>query len=342
MLLCIIDVIVNEAEMLTQTFFKDYLNETLGIQVQPIPWINRKALPFLLRDRYEFFTTALLKTRCLLMVPKNKGEETPAVVRKHWEMAKEKWEDEVIYVPPTLSSFNRKRLIEQKVPFVVPGNQLYLPDMGMDLREHFKKAALPLETFSPATQVIVLDALVNGFKEAVKGNQLAKRFDYSLMTITRALNEIETTGLGVVQVQGRERKLNYDISKKELWGKAQPYLQNPAKQYVMAYDKNVKGIKKIEAGLTALARYSKLAEPKERHYAFSSRQFKVIEKNSELLESNNDPDAQLAWLEVWSYDPQRFAKLGLVDPFSLYLSLRDKKDERIEQALEEMMENVKW
>jgi hypothetical protein len=40
--------------MLVQDF-KNYLQETLGIQTQPMPWNNAKALPFLLLDRYEFF-----------------------------------------------------------------------------------------------------------------------------------------------------------------------------------------------------------------------------------------------------------------------------------------------
>jgi len=340
-LLCILYVTVCEAKMLIQDF-KDYLQETLGIQTQPVQWADTAALPFLLRDRYEFFTLLLLNTPCLLMAPKSKNEETPAVIRKHWEMTKEKWTNELIYVPQTISSFNRKRLIQQKVPFVVPGNQLYLPDMGMDLRENFKKAPVALDTFSPATQVVVLDALVNGYSEAVKSNQLAKKFNYSLMTITRALNEIAAAGLGVVKVQGRERKLSYELSKRELWEKALPYLQNPEKGFKsLVYDKNLKEIEKIEAGLTALARYSNLAEPKEKHYALSAGQYKSVAENKNLLASN-DPEAPMAWLEVWIYDPKRFAKDGRVDPFSLYLSLRDKKDERVEQALDEMMEKVKW
>ncbi|EFB40206.1 MULTISPECIES: hypothetical protein [Parachlamydia] len=46
-------------------------------------------------------------------------------------------------------------------------------------------------------------------------------------------------------------------------------------------------------------------------------------------------------LEVWNYDPELFAKDGIVDPFSLYLSLQESKDERVEGALEEMMEKIK-
>ena len=47
-------------------------------------------------------------------------------------------------------------------------------------------------------------------------------------------------------------------------------------------------------------------------------------------------------LEIWRYDPAMFATDGIVDPFSLYLSLKDSKDERIQIALEEMMEKLAW
>ncbi|MCK7468892.1 MAG: hypothetical protein MZU91_12730 [Desulfosudis oleivorans] len=52
----------------------------------------------------------------------------------------------VVYVTRTLASYERKRLIEQKVPFLVPGNQLYLPDLGIDLREYFRKPTIAAQT----------------------------------------------------------------------------------------------------------------------------------------------------------------------------------------------------
>lgn len=39
----------------------------------------------------------------------------------------------VVYVTTTLASYERKRLVQQKVPFIVPGNQLYLPELAIDL-----------------------------------------------------------------------------------------------------------------------------------------------------------------------------------------------------------------
>jgi hypothetical protein len=37
---------------------------------------------------------------------------------------------------------------------------------------------------------------------------------------------------------------------------------------------------------------------------------------------------------VWSYKPELFAKERVVDRLSLYLSLKDNEDERVQAALE--------
>ncbi|GEM_PF-3944963 len=42
-------------------------------------------------------------------------------------------------------------------------------------------------------------------------------------------------------------------------------------------------------------------------------------------------------IEIWKYDPELFAREGVVDPLSLYMSLKDTKDERVEMALEQQV-----
>ena len=164
-----------------------------------------------------------------MMVARDKTDETPAVLRKHMEMAQQHWDGEVIYVTQAITSSDRTRLIQQRVPFIVPGAQLYLPELGMDLREHFKKLNMPPgKTFSPATQIIVLDALINGSKEAMNGIQLGEKFDYSLMTITRALNELEETGVATILTLGRERKLKFDLLKRSYGEKPKPIFETPS------------------------------------------------------------------------------------------------------------------
>jgi len=47
-------------------------------------------------------------------------------------------------------------------------------------------------------------------------------------------------------------------------------------------------------------------------------------------------------IEVWSYDPATLSQDGIVDPLSLFLSLRDDPDERVQGALRRMLEGLPW
>lgn len=52
-------------------------------------------------------------------------------------------------------------------------------------------------------------------------------------------------------------------------------------------------------------------------------------------------DADLK-MEIWAYDPQLFADKGSVDPLSLFLSLHDYPDERVQQQLELIINEFPW
>ena len=56
------------------------------------------------------------------------------------------------------------------------------------------------------------------------------------------------------------------------------------------------------------------------------------------------PDAEQATakIEVWSYEPKLLGDNEVVDPLSLYLSLRYNADERVQQQLERLIEEVQW
>ena len=46
-------------------------------------------------------------------------------------------------------------------------------------------------------------------------------------------------------------------------------------------------------------------------------------------------------LQLWIYSPALFGN-NTVDPLSLYLSLKDDPDERVQIALDELMKGIKW
>jgi len=95
------------------------------------------------------------------------------------------------------------------------------------------------------------------------------------------------------------------------------------------------------AGLTALAHFSMLAPPEHTTNALSREDWKAIRQKHKIVEvPAQDPDA--SEVEVWWYPPALFAEDGFVDRLSLFLSLKDERDERTETALQEMMEKLKW
>jgi len=320
--------------------FRRYIKETLNILAQPKKWIEAEKLPFYLRNLYVFFEVAILDTPCLAMAAKDEVEQTPATIHKHILQVQKKWGHEVIYVHPKVSAYNRKRLIEHKLPFVVPGNQMYLPFLGIDLREHFKKIRNIDPQCSPSTQTVVLYALLHGTRNGFTPKILADILGYTPMTMTRAFDELQAAGLGEIAMEGRERVLRFDRNKKKLWEQARKFLRNPVKKRLWV-KKLVDEPLGVKAGLTALSHYSALAEPANPVFAMAGKKWKKIKNRNDVMELTiAEPDAYE--LEIWSYSPGLFEKGDAVDRFSLYLSLQASVDERVESALEKMMEQITW
>ncbi len=321
--------------------FKSYLNTTLGLQVRPALWADGGKLPFYLRDRYAFYQARINELSCILMADRRPREEQPSTIRKHLRLVGERSGKTVVYVRSQLTSYHRKRLIEQKVPFVVPGNQLYLPMLGIDLREHYRQLTTETKTFSPATQALVIHILHNSLKQLSSVAQLASRLGYSKMTMSRAFDELEAAESGACRVIGRERVLLIKDSPKEFWEKARPRLRTPVKKTIHRRDAK-REIVGYRAGLTALAEYTNLAAPPDPVVALSREDGtppKEGTPETARIPLGEDRDYQV---QIWRYPPEFFVHQAVVDRFSLYLSLRDTEDERVLTALDEMMEQVEW
>jgi DNA-binding MarR family transcriptional regulator len=322
------------------TNFKRYLKETLDIDVRPGKWPGTGKLPIFLRNTYAFFEVCILGIPCLVMATKDKTEQTPATIQKHMLQVRKKWPDEVIYVQQKVTAYNRKRLIHHKIPFVVPQNQMYLPFLGIDLREHFKNIGETEARISPSTQVVVLYYLSQNRQLHLTPKTLANELGYSVMTMTRALDELDGVGLGTIAMEGRERVLRFNRDKKQVWEAALERLRSPVKKRLWVKDLSNKPFGVI-AGLSALAHYSNLAEPANPVLALGRKRWKNVKNNDDVIILGiAEPDA--IELEIWSYSPKLLARNGVVDRLSLFLSIRDDNDERVQSALKGMMEQVEW
>ena len=97
----------------------------------------------------------------------------------------------------------------------------------------------------------------------------------------------------------------------------------------------------MKAGLSALAHYSNLAEPANPVLALEGKQWKNVKISRDVLILDiAEPNA--SELEIWSYSPKLFGEKGVVDRFSLFLSMKEDSDERVQSAIEGMMGQVEW
>lgn len=238
-----------------------------------------------------------------------------------------------------LAGYVRQRLVDRKITFVVPGQQMFWPELGLARKAgKIKSTMVPVETISPATQAVLIYALTGRVQDPVTPKALAGKLGYTAMTLSRALDEIETNKLGTVVRESRERLLYPEIPK-VLWEQVLPFLRDPVRETVRIKECLLVPNLRIAAGETALAGMGMLTAPQEPVYAIGRKAWKNIFKQIELIPVEDEGTCQL---QIWRYDPALFAKQGKVDPFSLFLSLRDEQDERVDVALTNMMENMEW
>lgn len=318
---------------------RKYLSENLGVSISLENWRKAGSLPLFLRDLYSFHECQLLHEPFLVLEARNEQEITPAILSKHIRQLEDMWQHGIIYLHPAISSYNRKRLIEHKISFVVPGKQMYLPWLGIDFREHFKGGRAEKKKISPSTQAMILFVLYNWPQNGLTPSQLAGQLNYSPMTLTRAFDEIEAAGLGNVEMEWRERRVHFDGGKRSLWETALKLLRSPVRKRMTVlapYD----ALSLTLAGESALSRCSLLAEPSHPVYAVSAEEWKMIKSTGikELIV----PEPGSIEVEIWKYAPKLFAKDGIIDPLSLFLSLKNTEDERVEMALDTLLKTLEW
>ena len=323
---------------------KEYLTEVLPIrEVEIRPYAGVESLPYFLRDAYDVRALSLRGT-CLLMAIQRAGEKLPlANVRTQLQKMEAITGLPVVYVASAMASYERKRLIEHHVPFLVPGNQLYLPDLGLDLREHFRKPRpVGQDALSPSAQAIVIATLMqHPWRDECEAPGLARGLGYTAMTWSRATREIAGAGIADVQVAGRSRQLKFIHGPRETWERIRPRLRSPIKRTVWALSPVPEQAPSVRrAGLSALAAQSMLTAPRTTCFAFDLAGWKAALQSG--WKELPGPDAGASEMQIWAYNPGVLESSPYVDPLSLWLSLQATSDERVQSALDELMETLPW
>ncbi len=322
--------------------FRDYLQKALGIQVhldEPV----ESEVPFYLLDRYRLLKTEFLGKPCVLLMAREPVPPSPAILRKDGQRIQEILKRVPIWVSLQIDGVDRQRLIQYRVPFVLPGFQAYLPDLLVDVREYYQRLRANQQPgrLTPSAQHFLLEAFYRRFHEIDQVPSLGPNANYSPMTRSRVISELEAAGLAETKQHGRHRRAFITLPWAALWEKAHPLLCSPVRRRVHLGDDGAAEAQCLpRAGLSALAELSMLAAPRLPVYATVNRSSAARPASWRRFVTDRKDEARIE-LELWSYPPLvEKQPPGTVDRLSLYLSLQEDSDSRTQDALQTLLKEA--
>lgn len=312
----------------------EYIQRVLGLDVARADWKGRKKLPYFMLEAYRFDEVNIDGLSCLFVKPQDKLAPMSAL-KKHIDLLRGQADQPVVFELDTISPYRKTAFIEGKIPFVVPGRQLYLPFIGVVQRERgdAEPSDSSVEKLIPSAQMLLFYLILENCCDLFI-SEAAQRFGMTPMSISRAARQLEMAGLVRRESRGVRKYIISHDAPEALFRKARPFLIDPVRKVVfIRRDDMREGL--FEAGISALSKRGKLNPPAAAVYgtALSETVFKT--RVNELID-----DKDYVVLEIWKYDPIMIVRGNEADPLSLYMSLAHEKDERVEQALEDMLKEV--
>lgn len=318
-----------------------YINTTLGIKANCYDWAEANKLPYHLQTDYKYKVLSILSEECLVIKVSRDQFDLSRFLKQINHLEKYT-NNQLILGFESLTSYQRLALIRNKIPFIVPNNQLYLPFMGIVLQEYYRSQPKRNEKLTAMAQFLLLNFIYNPELNMLSKAEIADQVRQSNMNISRSIQELKALGLIEEEKSGRRSLVINMYDRKEMYKKAKQFMINPVQKKV--YIKGAALTQNLPvAGLEALSLISFLNISDRSIRAIDKKEFRMLSKDLIIDTHQWETSFDIVELEIWKYNPQMLAMNNIVDPISLSLSLKDSNDERIEIEIEKIMEdyNVK-
>ena len=315
---------------LRSSFGIECRSEKLGVKGLPLYMMSGRRCYRITVDGYAFLLVELPDT----------DKFGAAALEKQMRQYRDKTGKETAYLFKKLTKVQRDALIERKVAFVSVPDQIYLPFLGVMMRNNFRKEPdVNADKMMPATQSLFLYILYHGNGSYILKKQAAEDLSLTRTSITRASRQLKEMGLIAEERHGKEIRMVPLAGGRELFEKAKGFLIDPVQRRL--YVRNSELLSDLFlAGESMLSRHSMLGAPRYETYAVYKGA--ADQKNLQLVDPLWQPDNNVIMLEQWKYDPALFASNKEVDSVSLYMSLAENPDERVQGELEEYLEGCEW
>lgn len=293
------------------------------------------ALPSLSIDskfRYDFYNGTYKGFDFVAAYPKSTSHEPPMQLQRRMKVLRKGFGKEIVFLFDNLAYYERERLTARNVYYLVSGKYAFLPFLWINAVESdsaYKRA----DKLLPPGQFILLWHLQRLSLEGMTLTEAAEIAGVSQSAISRAFSQLSAMGLASLQKHAdRSKTIHFTASGKDLWNKALPMMDTPVAQIWYCDEFIVE--ESFVSGINALSKFSALNPEAADTIAVTKEEFGKVKRSIQGL---NRLDGNTR-IEVWKYRP--VSDNGIVDKLSLFLSMRDDKDPRVEKELELLIEKI--
>lgn len=301
----------------TIKYIHSFLNDK--ISVKGITVDVQRILPIVIQSTYDCFSSAIMGIDVYLCFAKDEKSITPSKVQLHLQMLEQHVGKPCIIVLEDIPSYNIKRLIDQRVNFIIIGKQMFLPSLMLDLRKMPTKDKDIKDQIPPLAQCMILYVLQIGYlTETI--SELTELFGVSYSTANRAVRWLQSKGFIFT---GRANKnIQFLFLGYELWDKALPHLISPIEKTIKT---NYQPTNALLSGRSVFSDNMKTCA--------------IYKDKSKGIPETVNGDYTI---EIWKYNPMILSKdKRQVDYLSLYLSLKDNTDNESIAMVNRLLEEIK-
>ena len=320
---------------------KDYLEQVLGYGIS-FSTTDMGSLPFYVRKEFQLQKGMLFYRDFFFLLAQQTFFDTHSVVdaENAINQVKDKLSCIPVLVIDSLSRQERLQLVKRFISFIVPGTQMYLPELGIDFSEHIKeKRLVKAGKLRPAAQALLIVQLLTSRLQRCTFTEIARVLGYTPMSIMRAANELEKLKLCRLKSIGNKKHVYFDRDNSRLWDVAKPYMKSPVKKHLSLLVDDGLADDLPVAGEYALSKKSNLSVTRK-CYAADKVMLKRLEDKKNIIYADI-LGSGVADLEVWAYNP-KIMHGEIVDSISLELSFSDSSDARIKEAILELQRSRIW
>lgn len=296
---------------------------------------EKLSLPLYLLDGREIVDVSICGCSFNLVILKSLNRFNVRMLMKQIVNYEQKLQKPIAYGFGRITTFQRKSLIENNIPFVAANGQIYLPFLGSYFDLCVKHEQTYGEKFSPTSQMLFLLFLYGN--NTYSKSAAATRLRVSPMSITRASRQLLDANLIREEKNGNEVTMAISADRQDFFNKAENMLISPVQSVTYTLN-NRCDVSVPESGEFSLSKRTDFGYPEYVEYAFYKNYFEQI--RIEEIDPDTSNSTNIVRIQKWKYDPTLFSLNGQVDPVSLICSLRDTKDERIHKCLETVKEEI--